>query len=116
MSEINGFHLECIRCHKPIGFYHKSTMDEVGYTKYSYCEDCLREGLAILKERDKQMKLEKCPFCGGKAVLTTFDEDSDDWSVECTKCRIAIIAPAAEEGCTATKEEAVTAWNRRAKE
>jgi hypothetical protein len=29
-------------------------MAEVSYTHYSYCEDCLREGLKLLREADKE--------------------------------------------------------------
>lgn len=46
------FHLECLRCKKPVGSYSRQTMDQVSYTHYSYCEDCLRKGLKMLKKQD----------------------------------------------------------------
>ena len=46
--------LICLRCRKyiPLTF---GTFSEISYTHYSYCEDCLREGLKALrlKEGDK---------------------------------------------------------------
>lgn len=45
--------LICLRCKKdiPLTF---DTFAEVSYTHYSYCEDCLRKGLALLKAKDKE--------------------------------------------------------------
>ncbi len=52
-------------------------------------------------------KLKPCPFCGGKArVKCSIKEDL--WGVACYKC----------ECCTKvffSEEEAIEAWNRRAK-
>lgn len=50
------FSLICLRCRKPVGDYSQHTMDQIGYTKYSYCDDCLRESLRPSKERDKERK------------------------------------------------------------
>ena len=46
------FHLECLRCKKPVGKHSRQTMEQVSYTHYSYCEDCLRKGLKMLKKQD----------------------------------------------------------------
>lgn len=46
------FHLQCLRCKKPVGSYSEQTMEQVSYTHYSYCEDCLRKGLKMLKKQD----------------------------------------------------------------
>lgn len=43
------FHLQCLRCGGDVGCYSDITMEQVGYTKYSYCDKCLREGLKMLK-------------------------------------------------------------------
>lgn len=45
----------CLRCKKSIPITY-GTMAEVSYTHYSYCEDCLREGLKLLKEADKEVE------------------------------------------------------------
>lgn len=51
-DSIPKFHLICLQCRKPVGSYSKQTMEQVSYTHYSYCEDCLRQGLKLLKEQD----------------------------------------------------------------
>ena len=45
--------LICLRCKKdiPLTF---DTFAEISYTHYSYCEDCLRKGLALLRAKDKE--------------------------------------------------------------
>ena len=58
MSDVFG--LVCLRCGKSYGIP-KTDMEIIGYTKYSYCEDCLREGLKLLKARDEAEEL-KQPF------------------------------------------------------
>ena len=45
--------LICLRCRKPIPLT-LETFWEVSYTHYSYCEECLRKGLKLLKEQDKR--------------------------------------------------------------
>ncbi len=53
-------------------------------------------------------KLLPCPFCGGEAQTTVF---LSNYMVACTAC------PASIFPCKGmTKEEAVKAWNRRAKD
>ena len=37
--------LTCLKCKKPIPLSEEA-MNEVSYTHYSYCENCLRKGLA----------------------------------------------------------------------
>ena len=54
------FSLKCLRCDKTYGIP-QTDMNILGYTKYSYCEDCLREGLKLLKARDDAEELRQ-PF------------------------------------------------------
>ena len=44
--------LICLRCKKDIPLSEEA-MEEVSYTHYSYCEDCLRKGLKALKSWDE---------------------------------------------------------------
>ena len=44
--------LICIRCRKPIPLSEEA-MNEISYTHYSYCEDCLRQGLKALNAWDE---------------------------------------------------------------
>ena len=55
MSEIKTMPLICLRCKKyiPLSI---STFKEISYTHYSYCEDCLRQGLKSLNEWDELYK------------------------------------------------------------
>ena len=46
--------LICLRCGKDIPLPY-GVMGEISYTHYSYCEDCLREGLKLLREKDKEV-------------------------------------------------------------
>ncbi len=45
--------LECLRC-KQTYDYSWDTMDEISYTMYSYCPDCIRKGIQLLKAQDKE--------------------------------------------------------------
>lgn len=45
--------LECLRC-KQTYKYSWDTMDEISYTMYSYCPDCIRKGIQLLKSQDKE--------------------------------------------------------------
>ena len=45
--------LECLRC-KQTYEYSWDTMDEISYTMYSYCPDCIRKGIQLLKSQDKK--------------------------------------------------------------
>ena len=47
-----------------------------------------------------------CPFCGGKATLTSSGADDGDNVVECTKCNY-------ELGYYANPKMAIKAWNKR---
>lgn len=55
------------------------------------------------------IKLRKCPFCGGEAIVknySTFKMDYDDYRVCCSKC-------GAVTSGLMTKDEAVETWNTR---
>lgn len=56
----DSFSLKCLRCGKTYGMS-DTDMSILGYTKYSYCEDCLREGLRLLKARDEAEEMRE-PF------------------------------------------------------
>lgn len=58
MSDVMS--LKCLRCGKTYGVP-KTDMMIIGYTKYTYCEDCLREGLRLLEARDEAEELRQ-PF------------------------------------------------------
>lgn len=58
MSDVRS--LKCLRCGKTYGVP-ETDMLIIGYTKYTYCEDCLREGLKLLQARDEAEEL-KQPF------------------------------------------------------
>lgn len=58
-----------------------------------------------------ELKLKHCPFCGAEVHL---ENNDGDYLVACEQCMIAVIPPGEEPGATATKEEAIAAWNRRA--
>ena len=55
-----AFSLKCRRCGKTYGIP-ETDMRILGYTKYTYCEDCIREGLRLLKARDEAEELKE-PF------------------------------------------------------
>lgn len=58
MGEV--FSLKCLRCGKTYGIP-ETDMRILGYTKYTYCEDCIREGLRLLQARDEEEELRE-PF------------------------------------------------------
>ena len=45
--------LVCERCHKSIPLSWDTYL-EIGATQSTYCEDCLREGLRLLRAKDKE--------------------------------------------------------------
>lgn len=46
-----GFHLKCLRC--GAAYYHTEfAMSEMSYRMYSYCPDCIDNGIEALKEQD----------------------------------------------------------------
>jgi hypothetical protein len=51
-------YLYCLRCHKDMEFT-EDAMDEMGYTKYSYCEDCLHKAIKMLKQYDNKIATEE---------------------------------------------------------
>jgi len=53
-KSIPKFHLQCLLCKGDVGVYSTHTMEQVGYTNYSYCEDCLRKGLKLLREKKQE--------------------------------------------------------------
>lgn len=55
MSDIKTMPLICLRCKKDIPLS-IPTFEEVSYTHYSYCEECLRKGLKALKSLDELYK------------------------------------------------------------
>ena len=52
MSDIKTMPLICLRCKKDIPLS-MPTFEEVSYTHYSYCEECLRKGLKALRAWDE---------------------------------------------------------------
>ena len=54
-GEGDSISLICLRC-KKVTTYSMSTFREISYTHYSYCEECLRAGLKLLREADKEEK------------------------------------------------------------
>lgn len=44
----------CLLCKKPAVTF--NTEDDIPYTNYSYCEDCLRKGLKLLKEQNEKLQ------------------------------------------------------------
>lgn len=55
-------------------------------------------------------KLEHCPFCGGTSLTIDYDIDEGGWYISCDniRCNCSILQD--------TEEEAIRAWNRRAKD
>ena len=56
MATAKRMYLVCLRCKKPYN-YSMSTFEEMEYTKYSYCEECLRKGLKALNNTQSQIRL-----------------------------------------------------------
>ena len=46
----------CLLCKKPAVTF--NTEDDIPYTNYSYCEDCLRKGLKLLREQKKNLQVQ----------------------------------------------------------
>ena len=46
----------CLMCKKPAVTF--NTEDDIPYTNYSYCEDCLRKGLKLLREQNKNLQVQ----------------------------------------------------------
>lgn len=58
---------------------------------------------------EKSDDLKPCPFCGGKAILSSW-ELLHEHSVSCSRCH------AVSGDYEDTREKAIMRWNRRAKE
>ena len=54
-----------------------------------------------------EIKLKRCPFCGGEPVFRTYEGDECEYQVSCQYCF-------AETWIEESKEEAAELWNRRA--
>lgn len=84
------------------------------------------------KERLELRELKPCPFCGGKAALVIenwcndmqFDADHDSAVVECMECeshgktfhcKDARYRKTCNEELDTIRQNAINAWNRRAK-
>ena len=59
-----GFHLKCLRCGKTY-YLTRFSMSEMGYRKYSYCDDCIDKAMTFLKNET------------AKSVKSEWLEDSD---------------------------------------
>ena len=53
--------------------------------------------------------LKSCPFCGGTSLIIDYDIDEGGWYISCDniRCNCSILQD--------TEEEAIRAWNRRAR-
>jgi len=51
METVKRMYLICLRCKKPYD-YPMPTFEKMEYSKYSYCEECLRKGLKLLKYKE----------------------------------------------------------------
>ena len=92
MSEPKIMPLECLRCRKYIPLTYP-TFKEISYTHYPYCEDCLREGLKLLKAQDDKNGVIRI---GDEVKLIDEwdDEDALTWVVtRITEDRIEGICP-----------------------
>lgn len=64
VEDIDTMPLICLRCKKDIPLATK-TFHEISYTHYSYCEECLRKGLKVLRmiEKCNDKSATKCHEC-----------------------------------------------------
>ena len=88
-----------------------SPMDEIMF-KDSRCEkDCGNIPESECWKRyfeEMYKKLRECPFCGGSKVEVKSDNGDTGWYILCNECNVKC-------GYYFTKEDAIGAWNRRAK-
>lgn len=77
----------------------------------------MRTIIEDLEEEKMNEELKPCPFCGSKARLVhTLD---DEWYVECSQCDSeggGFCSCLPSTWLYGTKQEAIEAWNRRAKD
>lgn len=59
-------------------------------------------------------ELKPCPFCGGKAKTAYAINDYNRWGVYCKECGCTVDVED-WKGVEDTEENAIAAWNRRAK-
>ena len=95
---------------------HHSYTNLNGHYEVNYCPECGK----------KLSQLRACPFCGGRAELSEWNEKNADDSytyglgVFCTECGGAYISPGEHEDDYTRnekdKESTVLRWNRRAGE
>lgn len=73
---IPKFHLQCLLCKGDVGVYSTHTMEQVDYTKYSYCEGCLRKGLKLLKAgKPEEIRIgDEVANHGTKGIVYIVDE------------------------------------------
>ena len=74
----------CLLCKKPAVTF--NTEDDIPYTNYSYCEDCLRKGLKLLREQKKNLQVQPERKTGHWVEIG--DEPYDEW--ECDVCGFVI--------------------------
>ena len=72
----------CLLCKKPAVTF--NTEDDIPYTNYSYCEDCLRKGLKLLREQKKICKNSKAAIEKDVAVEAISDELMSRFDISAT--------------------------------
>jgi|SRR5882724_10344969 len=60
-----------------------------------------------MTDKNQEVELLPCPFCGSQDLMLDSLGDSDDWFVSCNGCEIQQIA-------NYTREIAIERWNKRA--
>ena len=82
----------CLLCKKPAVTF--NTEDDIPYTNYSYCEDCLRKGLKLLREQKKNSQAQPERKTGHWIPVT-----NGRGGHQCDKC-----------GCYAPSYQSGTEW------
>ena len=72
----------CLLCKKPAVTF--NTEDDIPYTNYSYCEDCLRKGLKLLREQKKICKNSNAAIEKDVAVEAISDELMSRFDISAT--------------------------------
>lgn len=68
----------CLLCKKPAVTF--NTEDDIPYTNYSYCEDCLRKGLKLLREQNKNLQTQP------ERKIGRWITDDSELGIKCNKC------------------------------